>query len=404
MPAAFVMLIRLAALCAALLVAGCAVLPRNAIPVEKMGVATVPGMPDVRGWAGRSSEPIARDLAQSFAQESPADFAPAAGGPIRYAHLALSGGGANGAFGAGYLNGWTKAGNRPVFKIVTGVSTGALMAPFAFLGPAHDDALREFYTTTDTRSIFRMLSIVRQLLFGEALADLAPLETLIARHVDAALLRDVADAHHRGRRLYIGTTDLDSQHFVVWNMGLIAASAHPQALDLFRKVMLASATIPVAFPPVFFDVEAEGRIYDEMHVDGSVATRVFLNGGLFSVAAARAKLGLPPVPEDIYIVHNGQLLPVPEPTRRSLTSVALRVFESAGKGAVTGDLFRLYAIAVREHAGFHWVTIPEDVGLAGDELFDPVKMRELYELGYRIALAGPVWHTAPPGLDAVPRN
>ena len=134
--------------------AGCGVLPRNPVPPELTPVATIAGMPDVRAWAGRTSEAMERDFAQSFAQESPADFPRGADGAIRYPHLALSGGGANGAFGAGFLNGWTATGTRPVFKIVTGVSTGALMAPFAFLGPSYDGALHEFYTTTTTRDIF----------------------------------------------------------------------------------------------------------------------------------------------------------------------------------------------------------------------------------------------------------
>jgi hypothetical protein len=274
------------------------------------------------------------------------------------------------------------------------------MAPFAFLGSAHDDALREFYTTTDTRNIFRMLSILPQLIAGEALADTGPLQSLIAQHVDEAFLRNIADAHRRGRRLYVGTVDLDAQRFVVWNLGLVAASGRPEAVELFRKVMLASASIPVAFPPVLFDVEAAGRRYDEMHVDGSVGTRVFYTAGVFSFARARAEAGREPGQEDLFIVHNGQLLPVPEPTRRSLRSIAMRVFDSSGKAAVVGDLFRIYAITSRERTGYHWTTIPEGVELFGDEVFDPAKMRELYDLGFSRALAGPAWSTKPPGVAA----
>ena len=252
-------------------------------------------MPEVRAWAGRVSPAMERDFAQSFEQESPADFPRGADGVVRYPHLALSGGGANGAFGAGFLNGWSTTGSRPVFKIVTGVSTGALMAPFAFLGPQYNAALHEFYTTTTTRDIFAIGSIgsiLISLLRGDSLADTGPLAALIARHVDAEFLRQVADAHNRGRRLYIGTVDLDSQQFVVWNMGLIAASGRPEALDLFRKVMFASASVPIAFPPVFFEVEADGRLYDEMHVDGAVAATVFLNAGVFRPSLIRERAGL----------------------------------------------------------------------------------------------------------------
>jgi len=343
-----------------------------------------------------------RDLAASFDQESPADFPPAADGVVRYAHLALSGGGPNGAFGAGFLNGWSAAGTRPVFKIVTGISTGALIAPFAFVGPSHDEALRKVFTTTASRNIFQLLSIIPQLLAGESLADSGPLAGLIDRYVDAALVAQVADAHRRGRRMYVGTADLDAQRFVVWNMGLIATSGRPEAPELFRKVLLASASVPVAFPPVLFDVEAEGRLYDEMHVDGGVAVRAFHSGGVFSPAMIRDRAGRGAGRAHIYVIHNGQLLPEPRPTPRSLRAIALRVLASSGKSGMTGDLFRIYAFAREAGASFHWVTIPEGVEIEGDEVFDPVKMGRLYEVGYRTATVGPVWATRPPGFEFEP--
>jgi predicted acylesterase/phospholipase RssA len=392
----------LALFCGIACLAGCGTLPRNAPPPELMGEAVIPGMPEVRASAGRISAAMMSDLARSFEQESPQEFPVAADGYVHYAHLALSGGGPNGAFGAGILNGWTKTGHRPVFKIVTGVSTGALMAPFAFLGPAYDAALQEFYTTTSSRNIFRRLPILPQLLGGEAFADSEPLRALIAQQVNADFLAKIAQAYEHGRRLYIGTVDLDSQRFVVWNMGLIATSTQPGALELFRKIMLASSSVPVAFPPVFFDVDAGGGHYDELHVDGAVAARVFYAAGVFNFAAARADAGRSLGREDIYIIHNGQLLPVAAATNRSVFSIAYRVFDTAGKAAFVGDLFRIYTIAVREQAGFHWITIPNGVELAGDELFDPSRMGELYEVGYRSALDGPSWSTGPPGLLAPP--
>lgn len=386
----------LAAAAAAL--GGCGLLPRNAVPPELVEQAVIPHFANVRAWAGRPSPAMARDLAVSFDQESPGDFPQGADGVVRYAHLAISGGGPNGAFGAGLLNGWSATGKRPVFKIVTGVSTGALMAPFAFIGTSYDAALREFYTTTSSRNIFRVLSIIPQLLGGEALADSGPLAALIQQHVDDALLAQVADAHRRGRRLYVGTVDLDAQQFVVWNMGLIAMSGRPEALDLFRKVMLASASVPIAFPPVFFEVEALGRGYDEMHVDGAVAARLFLTGGVFDSSIIRKRGGRGPGRENIYVIHNGQLLPVAEPTPRSLRGIAARTLAAAGRAGVVGDLFRLHAVAVATDASLYWITIPEDVEIEGSEVFDPVVMGRLYELGYRKGTEGPGWVTGPPGL------
>jgi predicted acylesterase/phospholipase RssA len=390
----------------AILLSGCGALPREPVPVAKSQLAAIPQLPDVRAWLGQADAALERDLIASFAQESPADFPPAPGGEVRYPHLALSGGGANGAFGAGFLNGWSRTGIRPVFKIVTGVSTGALMAPFAFLGSAHDDALREFYTTTRTRDIFVLGSLIRQLLAGEALADTGPLQSLLERHVDAELLRQIALAHQRGRRLYVGTVDLDALRFVVWNMGLIAASGRPEALALFRQVMLASASIPVAFPPVLFKVEVDpgGPLYDELHVDGGVGARVFVNGGLFRGSVVRERGGAGPGREDIFVIHNGQLIPVPDPIRRTLPDIALRVLDASGRAAVLNDLLRIDAYAQQEQASFSWVTIPESVPAPDSaEVFDPVTMRRLYDAGLALGSQGAsVWTTRPPGRLRAP--
>jgi predicted acylesterase/phospholipase RssA len=382
---------------------GCGTLLRNPVPVSATLTATIPHLPEVRMRAGQHSAAMEQDLADSFAQESRRDFPRGADGLIHYAHLALSGGGASGAFGAGFLNGWTQAGDRPRFKIVTGVSTGALMAPFALLGPAYDGALRDFYTTTSSRDIFVVGSLLRlatRALTGDSLLDTSPLAALIAQHVDADLMRKVGEAHQQGQRLYIGTVDLDALDFVVWNMGLIALSGRPESLDLFRQVMLASASIPIAFPPVFFEVEADGRRYDEMHVDGGVGARVFYSGGLFrpSIVRQRGGHGGEEGREDIFVIHNGQIRPPAQPTRRTVVAITARVLDGSSRSAVIGALHRIHAIAQAEQAGFHWVTIPEGVAVTSEETFDPAAMQVLYDVGYRSAAAGAHWETRPPGL------
>jgi predicted acylesterase/phospholipase RssA len=391
------------------LAAGCGTLLRNPVPPEAADAAVIPGLADVRGWARHQSPAMQRDLEESFRQESRADFPLGVDDRVRYAHLLLSGGGANGAFGAGLLNGWTRSGERPVFKIVTGVSTGALMAPFAFAGTGYDDALREFYTTTQSRNIFvsgSLFGMISQVFFGEALADTGPLASLIAQHIDATFLQHVAAAHDAGRRLYIGTADLDAQRFVVWNMGLIAKAAYPDKVRLFRQVMLASASIPVVFPPVFFEVEVNGHLYDEMHVDGGVGAMVFFTAGLFSPSVARHRAGGPPGRDEIYVVHNGQLVPPdPTPTPRTVRGITSRVLEATSRSAVLGDLFRIYTIAQRENATFKWITIPDGVSLAGEEFFDPVLMTSLYEVGFQRGIAGGQWTMQLPGdQDALRRS
>jgi len=387
--------------CGVTAMTGCGTLVRNPVPAELTDQAIVPGLPEVRSWAGSPGSFLQNDFVRSFAQESRTDFPVGPDGKVPYSHLLLSGGGANGAFGAGLLNGWTASGERPVFKVVTGVSTGALMAPFALLGPKYDRALQELYTTTSSRNIFisgSALGMLTQLLFGEALADTGPLASMIARHVDEAFVREIAAAHAQGRRLYIGTADLDSQRFVVWNMGLIAQAGYPDKVRLFRQVMLASASIPVAFPPVYFDVEAKGRMYDEMHVDGGVGAMVFFNAGLFSPSIAREMAGSTPGQDRIFVIHNGQLAPpLPTPTPRTVRGISTRALEARGRAGVIGDLFRIYTVALREGAEYRWVTIPNGVSLEGDEFFDPVTMRSLYEVGFKHGLAGGQWNTRLPG-------
>lgn len=385
------------------LLPGCATLPRDPVPPQLVPSATIPGMPGVRATAGRPSAAMERDFLQSLKDESATDFPADASGATRYPYLALSGGGAYGAFGAGFLNGWTATGERPVFKIVTGVSTGALMAPFAYLGPRYDALLQRIYTTTTRDDIFTPLSPIAALLRRDSFAQSAPLAQLIERHVDAAVLSEVAQAHRQGRRLYMGTVDLDSRRFVVWNMGLIATHGNAQALEVFRKVMLASASIPIAFPPVLMEVEAGGRRYDEMHVDGFVGANVFVNVGVFDTSSLYQAAGRVNAHDDIFVIHNGQLAPPPGPTARSFRGIASRVIETSGRATIVGDLFREYAFAQRNGSGFHWVTIAPSITLGDPLAFDPDEMAELYAEGERAAHAQPVWFTLPPGIMGGPQ-
>lgn len=388
-----------AVLAVCLLLCGCATLPRTPVPADQIAWAVVPGMPDVRAWAGRPNRDMEEDFEQSIRDERPDQFPVAADGRIHYPHLALSGGGANGAFGAGFLNGWTATGSRPTFKIVTGVSTGALMAPYAFLGADHDDALRRFYTTTSNADVFAAGNPLMALLRRDALANTAPLEALIARAIDAPLLARIAAEHRAGRRLYMGTADLDSRQFVVWNMGLIATRGSPEALALFRRVMLASASIPIAFPPVLIEVDVLGKRYDEMHVDGFVAANIFLHAGIIDPQRLYNRLSRAPATYGTFLIHNGQLAAASDPAERSLRGIAFRSIDVAGRAGMIGDLFREYAYARRDRARFAWVTIDSRLALADAASFDPARMTALYQVGYDRAREGPVWLSRPPGMS-----
>ena len=383
-------------------VVGCA-LPRNPVPLSQMSSADLVDIKGVRAWGGEHSPAFQKDIVESIRQEREGDFPLNPDGSTSYKALALSGGGANGAFGSGFLYGWTKAGTRPKFKLVTGISTGALIAPFAFLGPDYDEQLSRLYTTIQTKDIINTRNFISWI-WNESLADTGPLEKMIELNFDQEILKAVAREHSYGRRLYVGTTNLDAQRFVVWNMGAIAGSGHRDALKLFQKVLLASASIPVAFPPVYFDVEVEGKLYDEMHVDGGTITEVFFYGFILDLPAARKEIygeDAPPIGAEIYIIRNGKLSPTPAQVQRSLLKITRASLATLMRAHAWGDLYRIYAITQRNQIGFNYVGIPDDYISASDEAFDPEEMSRLFDLGFEMASPGHDWHKLPPGLEEI---
>jgi len=384
---------RIFALLPVLMLSACATLPRNPVPIDGIYSAEVPGMPGIRAWGGEFSPEFQRDAVESLRQEQAAGLAEP-GAIQQYAVLALSGGGADGAFGAGFLNGWSAAGTRPGFKLVTGISTGALIAPFAFLGSDYDAELKEVYTTTSTAEILDLNSIFGILFRSEAFADSKPLRDLVAKHIDEKMLRAVADRHNEGYRLYIGTTNMDAQRLSVWNMGVIANYGTPQALDLFQKIMVASASIPAAFPPVMIEVEFDGQRYDEMHTDGGTITQVFFYAGVIELRAAGELAGANASNVgDLYVIRNGHLNPEVQLTERKLAEISDRALSTMIKAAAVNNLFRIYAFAQRDNLGFHYVDIPESHVSASTEPFDRAEMNRLFEIGYELGLSGEPWQS-----------
>jgi hypothetical protein len=384
--------------CACLL-GGCAGVVRNPLPPELAGEASVVGMKDIRAWGGEPSPVFQADLVESIRQARAIDPRGVVG-PDGYVNvLAISGGGADGAFGAGLLCGWTQAGNRPKFKLVTGISTGALIAPFAFAGPQYDHILKKFYTSLSTPDIYTPRPLLALLQGTDALSDTAPLARLLEQIVDEKLLAAIAQSHQQGRRLYIGTTNLDAGRLMVWNMGAIAAHGGPEALDLFRKVMRASASIPVAFPPVYINVDANGKRYDEMHVDGGASTQVFFYGFMLDIAAAIRDAGVaehPPI--RIYIIRNGQIKAYWQNVRPRLLPIASRSVSDLLFTQGVGDLYRIYTIATRDGIDFKLASIPEDYESKAKEAFDRVAMTRLFDTAFNMAKNGYPWLSLPPGL------
>jgi hypothetical protein len=382
----------------AILVQGCASAPprKNPLPESLAEQAMVPGIPDARSWADVSPKSVQHWLENYSQEEITARFS----GVMNREHtyLAISGGGDNGAFGAGLLNGWSESGTRPEFTLVTGISAGGLIAPFAFLGPAYDEKLKQINTSYSTSDLIikrSNLDIVR----NDAIADTAPLRALIAEVVDEEMMQAIAAEYRKGRALMIGTTNLDAGRPVMWAIGRIANSGDPGALDLIHDIMLASASIPGAFPPVSIEVEVNGTRYEELHVDGGVTSQVFLYPLGLDWRKVEQRLNVQGRPE-LYVIRNAFLKPDWKTVKRRLAPIISRTISSLIRTQGIGDLYRLYLGSVRDGLQFHLAAIPDDFEYTAKEPFDREYMRGLYELGRSMAAEGYPWVTDPYGLEA----
>jgi predicted patatin/cPLA2 family phospholipase len=312
--------------------------------------------------------------------------------------LVLSGGGRNGAYTAGVLKGWSASGQRPRFDVVTGISTGALIAPFAFLGAEYDPTLEQAYTTAQDKDVFRERPLVA-LPWAASFADNTPLRKHIESQITPAVLTAVARAHSEGRRLYVGTTDLDAMRQVVWDMGAIASGNDPDKLELFRRVLLASASVPGLLPPVPINIVVDGVRHTELHVDGGVSASLFLRPDM--LGAKPGPNGAGRQEANIFVIVAGKVRPAVKPVKGWLVEVSEESVQGLLQSQFEGDLLRLYMLAHLRGAQFAVTAIPESFGGQKDSLsFDPQVMRALFEVGYRAAAAGTAWASSPPGLTS----
>jgi hypothetical protein len=377
-----------------LAVGGCAQLGRlGAVSADDTGRASVLGIREAR-FLTNETETIAAVARRLYDRE--VKYYASLNRPVPPEYiLALSGGGDNGAFGAGLLIGWSEAGTRPAFKVVTGISTGALIAPFAYLGAEFDPLVAELYTTIDQSDIFQK----RPMLAGfasDALADSAPLQQMIAKYLDERVVARIADEYRHGRVLVVITTNLDAGVPVMWNIGAIAESGHPQAVELIRKILLASASVPGVFPPVLFDVTVDGAAHQELHVDGGVSMQTFIYpatwrlGKARGLGAARARIA--------YIIRNGRLAERWSETERSTLSIATRAVATLITNSGVGDLYRMYAQTKRDGVVFRLAYIGEDFAEPHPAEFDHPYMVKLFDYARARARAGYPWRSAPPGF------
>ena len=377
-----------------LAVTGCATPQRlPAVPLAQVAEAR-PTIGPVRFLVSRETDSFAAEAMSSLAKEQQWLSSQGRGGELPPAYfLAVSGGGDNGAYGAGFLNGWSASGTRPEFKVVTGVSTGALIAPFAFLGPKYDYVLRRVYTETSQKDIFKKRGIVKGL-FGDGMADTRPLASVISSYVNRALLDEIAAEYAKGRILLVGTGNLDSLEPVIWNLTAIAASQDPNATQLFANILLASASIPGAFPPVMIDVNVGGTRYQEMHVDGGTMAQVFLYPPSISLANAPQRKRV------LYIIRNARLDADWASVERRTLSIATRAIASLTRTQGMGDLYRIYATSQRDGLDFNLTYIPKTFDTPHTAEFDTTYMRSLFDVGLRAGKDARHWEKYPPGFQA----
>lgn len=373
--------------------AGCGNLPRANYVPENESHITVEGVENARVWADASPD----ELRRTFGSRPPANEHPTKVVKI----LAISGGGAGAAYGAGLLAGWSAQGDRPEFDVVTGVSAGALLAPFAFLGTRYDPVLKDVFSGAATEPLNRGVTPI-SVVFGDSLSNGTALRNLIDRFVTRQLLDAIALEYSQGRLLFVMTANLDAQRPVVWNMGAIAASRSPQALHLFRQVLLASASVPGYYPPVKISVASPGGHYFELHSDGGVFSQVFI--GPDALMTHALPMPLPGISRaDIYVLVNNNLAPEFSVTRDATLSILGRAFQTIIKAQARETIDTTYLFA-REHGyGFHLSFIDQEIPYDFREPFAASYISSAYALGMKAGREG-AWRSKPEYRSRLPQR
>jgi len=381
----------------AAIVPGCA-LPQRGLAVPVLGTtkAIVLGIANERFFPATGDEGLEKEFIEATERvrriRRVGTDAPLP--PVQ--QLSISGGGEHGAFGAGLLCGWSEQGSRPSFDLVTGVSTGALTAAFVFLGIKYDSQLRSVYTDLTPRDVLVQRDFTAAL-FDDAMADNAPLFQTISRYLNEGMLADIAAGYDEGRLLLIATTDLDARQPVIWNIGAIAKSGHPRALDLVRRILLASAAVPGAFPPTLIDVTLDGQPHQEMHVDGGA----FAQGFLYPAAVNKQRRGKLArhqlvVPAVAYIIRNGRLDPEWAPVERRTLGIAVAAVFTMITASGNNDVVRMYNSTQRDGIEFNLAYIGKDFTTELPTPFDQGFMRALFDYGYQRGQRGYPWAKRPP--------
>lgn len=366
----------------------CSSLPRMPAPPVRIADVAPNGFPVTVRFLGSD-----REFVETHAIEKLARLRAAAGGHSLTV-LALSGGGAGGAFGAGALVGLSRCGERPRFDVVTGVSAGALIAPFAFLGPGWDGELKDAFLSGRAEHLLQPRGV--DFLFRPGYFKGEPLAQLVNHFATERLVEEVARQAAEGRLLLVATTDLDKEESVIWNLGAVAAQGGERAVSLFRAVLIASASIPGVFPPVLIRVEGNGGQFEEMHVDGGTTLPLFVAP---EIAEAEPLLAKDLEGASIYILVNGQLNTYPATTRTRPVPVLSRSLSTALTHSSRKALAMAAFFAERHGMPLRFSYIPVTFPYQGSLDFKPSSMRALFEYGARCAEAGVLWTTAAQAIE-----
>ena len=309
--------------------------------------------------------------------------------------LVLSGGGSYGAFTAGVLNGWSRTGTRPEFDVVTGISTGALIAPLAFSGQKKDHEMRRLYTEIETKDVFRMRSWAT-LPFRDAAASSAPLRRIVETTMSPEFIAEIGVEHRKGRRLYVGTTNLDARRFTIWDLGAIAARGGDDSRKLIIDVLIASASVPGVFPPVSIEVEVDGKRYTELHVDGGVTAPLFLPMDVLRVAGAKSGT-IPTAAPTMYVIVAGKYHEDPAAVQSRVLKVLGAAAGAYFRGHLRSEMANLYHAGKLDSVTYRAAALRQDFTTGLSKLdFDPDEMTKLYAEGIRVGAGGPAWDTTPP--------
>ncbi len=378
-------------------VAGCATsLTHTPVPEKYLSQTAILGSKKIRFWGDeepkeyRSNQDIIQWLEERIKNRNKDVLSP------ELNVLALSGGGEDGSFAAGVMAGWTRNGNRPHFDVVTGVSAGALVSPFVFLGPKYDDVLFDVFAKLDAEHIYES-QIFSGLFGGPSLLSTRPLRDLIHKFVTSEVLNQIAIEHRKGRRLWIGTTNLDAGRPVIWDIGELAVIQQPNKLEIFHKILLASSSIPGLFPPVLMDVTVNDENYTELHVDGGVTRQVFLYPPQFTKSNV-AEVISNKFKAKLYIIRNGRSQAIYDPIGTTAYSIALRSFMMTIENKAIGDLYRVYETAKRDGFDYNLAIIPKEFNQKPKDNFDTEYTNSLFYLGYELSKNGYPWSKTPPEL------